>query len=188
MAYTLKDDLASGGSTPRSIGTVTSTAYVANGWVPASSYTLTKVAVALLKVNAPTCAITAQIFAAGASNKPTGTALATATATLDASELGASFAYYDFLFTGLALSSGTQYFLSLSVSAVDATNYVRWAYSSGANDRATSADGAAWSEDSTNATQGVFRTYETVPAAAPSSLATLGVGPRGICRGLCRGM
>jgi hypothetical protein len=160
MSYTLKDSQETRDSYER-IAYGSNYLYVAGSFTPASSYTLTKVALYLLKVSAPTFQITVSIYS-DSSDVP-NVAIATATTTIDSSTLSTSaYGWFEVLFDGIALTSGTKYHIVAYVSSYSTTNYVRWGYYATVTGQTVkySANGTSWITEDSSA-QLDFRTYIT---------------------------
>jgi len=160
MSYTLKDSQETSDSYER-LGYGSNYLYVAGSFTPASSYTLTKVALYLLKTSAPTSLITVHIYS-DSSGSPSSL-LATSTTTIDSSTLSTStYGWFEVLFDGIALTSGTKYHIVAYVSSYSSTNYIRMGYYGTVTGQTVkySANATSWiTEDST--AQLDFRTYIT---------------------------
>jgi hypothetical protein len=160
MSYTLKDSQETRDGWLR-LAYSSSYAYAAGSFTPTSSYTLTKVALYLLKVSAPTFPITVYIYS-DSSDTP-NVAIATATNTIDSSTLSTStYGWFEALFNGIALTSGTKYHIVIYASSFSTTNWVRWGYYATVTGQTVkySANGTTWIiEDSSG--QLDFRTYIT---------------------------
>lgn len=97
--------------------------YVGTDFVAASSYTLTRFDLYLLRIGSPTGNITAYIYSnsGGAPN----TLLGTSTNTIDASTISdASPEWITWNFSGVSLSNGTVYWIEITKSAGDDSNYI----------------------------------------------------------------
>lgn len=135
--------------------------YLAQGFTNTPVCTLDSAKFYLAKVGSPTGNITAKIYALsgtyGNGSVPTGAALATS-GNVDISTLTGSFVLKTFSFSGanqILLSASTNYFIVVTYTAGDVSNYLAVGVSGGtparAGNSAFSSNGTVWTADTTPA-------------------------------------
>lgn len=103
-----------------------STERLGGAWQAGSSYTLTRVDFNLAKSGSPTQTISAFIYSATASPGTPSTLIATASNTVAASGLSGSGAYETFNFPNTSITSGTWYYVVLTIAdgTSNASNFI----------------------------------------------------------------
>lgn len=161
----LQDSIGESPTGGNNLGVGSTTAWVGASFIPASSYTVTRVDVPLkIRAGAPlTSPVSAYIYSnnAGVPGTSIGAALSTIQPLLTS-----AYTYYAFNFTGVALTSGTTYWLVLQTTP-DTVNNVAWGDHSGATGNLVKqgSDGITWANGNTSV-QGSLRTYITSGAGA----------------------
>ncbi len=162
--YTLKQNLGGTPDNLNSFGWGSAAKWLAYSFVADSSYTVSQIGVGLLiSAGTPlTSPLTCYLYS-DASFSP-GSLLGTSTNT-HSDTLTESSVMYPFQFSGVALTSGTRYWVVLSL-ATPSGNYPAWSMLIGGTEKCyVSSDGASWSlKDSPE--QGTIQLYATGGAAA----------------------
>lgn len=145
-SYTLEETFGTDTSNGSNIGNNVNRVYVSSQVTAADTYTLTKLALRILRVDGGGSAPNLVAEIRSDSTGSPGSVLAESTNTVLSAEVGTSMQWVDFLFAGLSITSTTVYWLGLRCSTSDASNYYTFrggAISSGAV--SSSSNGLAWS-------------------------------------------
>jgi hypothetical protein len=168
--YTTGDSAASGAY---------SGCWLSQSFTPLTSHTLNTVSFKLYKAGSPTYTVTIGLYAAGADDKPTGSALASTT--FVASSLTTAVAWYEYQFpTGYAVTAGTKYALVMSATGGASGNMAYWRVSkagtyAGGMKAISSNQGATWTTNSAQdfmfkeGEYGLFCPVPTITALTPAS-------------------
>jgi len=149
-SYTLEETFGTDASDGSNIGDSANRVYVSSQVTAANTYTLTKLALRLRRVDGGGSAanLVGEIY--DENTGAPGTLLAESTNTITSAQVGTTMQWVDFLFAGLSITSTTIYWLGLRCSGADASNYYVFrggAISSGSV--SSSSNGLTWSALST---------------------------------------
>jgi len=122
--YTLKDTFGADSSDSPNFADNSARTYLSSEVVAGSDYTITKVELRMKRVDGGGSApdIVCEIRA-DAGTKPDTPPLATSTNTVVSADVSTSQGWVTFLFTGLAVTNGTTYYIGVKASSTSATNY-----------------------------------------------------------------
>lgn len=122
--YTLQETFGGDSSDSPNFADASGQTYMSSEVVAGSSYTITKIELRMRRVTAGGSAadLVCEIRA-DAGTKPDTPPLATSTNTVVSADVSTSQGWITFTFTGLAVTSGTHYYIGVKASSVDAAEY-----------------------------------------------------------------